>query len=263
MRFQLDYEQRSYVENLGVVQDKLCFYQAPEYSGGLGKGAAYRPPYMQDDSADEGHYEHPQQMRLYASVVTHSVLLARVDYVQYAHPLDEVLLQRLERAGQPIPATVAFLQDDLAIMVVEGLLDQIELLRRQRVTALEQIEHVGKCKALTFEELMVEPKRARAPSQPSQELVWVPVHTVVQLLLQLMKLASVVSTLRSVCMDPTPVHQVQELDILAEPLAELSREASDQIISNTLAVQQEQRSEVPQAPVASSSKAGASSQRGA
>ncbi|KAG6891920.1 hypothetical protein C0995_006542, partial [Termitomyces sp. Mi166 len=46
-------------------------------------------------------------------------------------------------------------------------------------------------------------------------------------------------------------------------MAELSLEASDQIMSDAPAVQQKQRSEVPQAPVASSSKAGASSQGGA
>ncbi|KAG6885620.1 hypothetical protein C0995_009198 [Termitomyces sp. Mi166 len=56
---------------------------------------------------------------------------------------------------------------------------------------------------------------------------------------------------------------LEEPDIPAEPLAELSLEASDQIMSDALAVQQEQRSEAPQAPVASSSKAGASSQGGA
>ncbi|KAG6895078.1 hypothetical protein C0995_013297 [Termitomyces sp. Mi166 len=56
---------------------------------------------------------------------------------------------------------------------------------------------------------------------------------------------------------------LEELNIPAEPLAELLLEASDQIMSDTLAVQQEQRSEVLQAPVASSSKAGASSQGGA
>ncbi|KAG6859734.1 hypothetical protein C0995_004759 [Termitomyces sp. Mi166 len=222
MRFQPDYEQHSYVENLEVVQDEPRFYQAPEYSGGLGEGAAYRPPYMQDDSADEGRYERPQQMRLYASAVTQSVLPLRAEYAQYVHPVDEVLLQCLERAEQPVPATVAFLQDDLAMMVVEGLLDQIELMRRQRVTALEQIECVGKCKAPTFEELMVEPKQARALSQHPQELVW----------------AS------------------------AQPLAELSLEASNQIMSDASAVQQ-QRCEVPQVPVASSSKAEASSQGGA
>ncbi|KAG6886521.1 hypothetical protein C0995_007247 [Termitomyces sp. Mi166 len=139
-------------------------------------------PYMQDDSADEGRYERPQQMRSYASTVTQSVLPLRAEYVQYVHPVNEVLLQHLEWAGQPIPATAAFLQDDLAVMVVEGLLDQIELMRRQRVTTLEQIECIGKRKAPTFKELMVRPKQARAPSQRPQELVWAPAHTVAWLL---------------------------------------------------------------------------------
>ncbi|KAG6858918.1 hypothetical protein C0995_012908 [Termitomyces sp. Mi166 len=154
-------------------------------------------------------------------------------------------------------------RNDLAIMVVEGLLDQIELIKRQRVSALEQIEHIGKRKAPAFKEPMVEPKWARAPSQHPQELAWVPARTVAQLPLQPLKLASEASTLRSVQMDPVPMHRVQEPDILAEPLAELLLEASDQIMSDAPAVQQEQRSEVPQAPVASSSKAGASSQGGA
>ncbi|KAG6869975.1 hypothetical protein C0995_015885 [Termitomyces sp. Mi166 len=202
-------------------------------------------------------------MRLYASVMMQPMLLVWVEYVQYAHPVDEALLQHLERAGQPVPATVAFLQDDLAIMVVEGLLDQIKLMRRQCVSMLEQIECVGKRKAPAFEELMVEPKQARALSQHPQELVWAPAHTVAWLPPQLLKLASGASTSRSIHTGPAPVHRVQELDILAEPLAELLLEASDQIMSDALAVQQEQRSEAPQVPVASSSKAGASSQGGA
>ncbi|KAG6868587.1 hypothetical protein C0995_004121 [Termitomyces sp. Mi166 len=72
----------------------------------------------------------------------------------------------------------AFLQDDLAVMVVEGLLDQIKLMRRQRMTALEQIERVGKCKAPAFEKPIMEPKQARALSQRPQELAWAPAHTV-------------------------------------------------------------------------------------
>ncbi|KAG6895474.1 hypothetical protein C0995_012637 [Termitomyces sp. Mi166 len=127
-------------------------------------------------------------------------------------------------------------------MVVEGLLDQIELMRRQHVSALEQIERVGKRKAPTFEEPMVEPKQTRAPSQRPQKLAWAPAHTIAWLPPQPLKLES---------------------DIPAEPLAELSLEASDQIMSDALAVQQEQRSKAPQASVASSSKAGASSQGGA
>ncbi|KAG6870697.1 hypothetical protein C0995_011319 [Termitomyces sp. Mi166 len=191
------------------------------------------------------------------------MLLAWAEYVQYAHPVDEVLLQRLEWAGQPVPATVAFLQDDLAIMVVEGLLNQIKLMKRQHVSVLEQIECVGKRKAPTFEEPMVEPKRARAPLQRPQELAWAPARTIAQLLPQLLKLASGASTSRSVHMDPAPVHQVQEPDIPAEPIAELLLEASNQIMSDAPAVQQKQRSEAPQAPVVSSSKTGASSQGGA
>ncbi|KAG6881964.1 hypothetical protein C0995_016459 [Termitomyces sp. Mi166 len=137
----------------------------------------------------------------------------------------------------------AFLQDDLAIMVVEGLLDQIKLMRRQHVSALEQIERIGKRKA--------QPKQARAPLQHPQELAWAPACTVVWLPSRPLKVASRASTLRL------------ELDIPAEPLAELSLEASDQIMSDAPAVQQEQRSKAPQAPVASSSKAEASSQGGA
>ncbi|KAG6881529.1 hypothetical protein C0995_001648 [Termitomyces sp. Mi166 len=191
------------------------------------------------------------------------MLPAWAEYAQYAHPVDEVLLQHLEWAGQPVSATAAFLWDDLAIMVVEGLLNQIELMRRQHVSALEQIERIGKCKALTFEEPRVEPKWARALSQHPQELVWAPACTVAWLPLRPLKLVSGAPTLRSVHMEPAPMHRVQELDIPAEPLAELSLEASDQIMSDALAVQQEQRSEAPQAPVVSSSKAGASSQGGA
>ncbi|KAG6859313.1 hypothetical protein C0995_009772, partial [Termitomyces sp. Mi166 len=207
---------------------------------------------------DEGHYEHPQHMRSYASAVTQPMLLAWAEYVQYMHPVDEALLQRLEWAGQPVPAMAAFLWDDLAIMVVEGLLNQIELMRRQHISVLKQIERIGKCKALTFEEPMVEPKWARALLQHPQELVWAPVRTVAWLPLQPLKLVSGAPTLRSVRTDPAPMHRVQEPDILAEPLASI-----DQIMSDALAVQQEQRSEAPQAPVVSSSKAGASSQRGA
>ncbi|KAG6895842.1 hypothetical protein C0992_012140 [Termitomyces sp. T32_za158] len=58
----------------------------------------------------------------------------------------DVLLQRLEAAEQLVPPTVLFLQDDLAIIVMEGLLDQIELMRRQHISALEQIDCAAKRK---------------------------------------------------------------------------------------------------------------------
>ncbi|KAG6858773.1 hypothetical protein C0995_014016 [Termitomyces sp. Mi166 len=154
-------------------------------------------------------------------MVMQPMLPAWVEYAQYVHPVDEVLLQRLEQAGQPVPAMAAFLRDDLAVMVVEGLLNQIELMKRQHVSALEQIEHIGKCKAPMFEEPMVEPKWARALSQCPQELAWAPAHTIARLLLQPLKLASGASTSRSEHMDPASVHQVQEPNIPAEPMAEL------------------------------------------
>ncbi|KAG6879260.1 hypothetical protein C0995_007352, partial [Termitomyces sp. Mi166 len=102
-------------------------------------------------------------------------------------------------------------------MVVKGLLDQIELLRRQHVTMLEQIECIGKRKAPTFEEPMVEPKRARAPSRHPQEWVQASAPTVAWLPPRPMRLASMVSTSRPVLTDPAPTHRV--LDIPAEPLA--------------------------------------------
>ncbi|KAG6870882.1 hypothetical protein C0995_009935 [Termitomyces sp. Mi166 len=67
------------------------------------------------------------------------------------------------------------------------------------------------------------------------------------------------------CTAATVTNEIGEqgVNLEVQPLAESSLKASDQIMSDALAVQQEQRSEVPQAPVASSSKAGASSQGGA
>ncbi|KAG6869371.1 hypothetical protein C0995_003710 [Termitomyces sp. Mi166 len=115
-------------------------------------------------------------------MVTQPLLPAWAEYAQYTHTGDEALLQRLEWAGQPVPATAAFLQDDLAVMVVEGLLDQIKLMRRQCVSALEQIERIGKCKAPAFEEPMMEPKQARAPLQCPQKLAWAPARTIAWLL---------------------------------------------------------------------------------
>ncbi|KAG6859002.1 hypothetical protein C0995_012309, partial [Termitomyces sp. Mi166 len=77
----------------------------------------------------------------------------------------------------------AFLQDSLAIIVLEGLLDQIKMMKRQRVTALEHIERTEKRKAPEYEEPMVEPKQARAPARRPQEFVRAPAPTVVRPLL--------------------------------------------------------------------------------
>ncbi|KAG6877591.1 hypothetical protein C0993_005809 [Termitomyces sp. T159_Od127] len=62
--------------------------------------------------------------------------------------------------GQPVPPTALFLQDNLAVMVMEGLLDQIELMRRQHISALEQIDHAAKCKLSSPEEMVIKLKQA-------------------------------------------------------------------------------------------------------
>ncbi|KAG6880659.1 hypothetical protein C0995_005122, partial [Termitomyces sp. Mi166 len=109
------------------------------------------------------------------------------EHAPYAQPVNKALLQRLEQAGQPVPATAAFLQDSLAIVVLEGLLNQIEMMKRQRVVALEHIERAGKHKAPAYKEPMVEPKWARAPVRRPQKFVRAPAPTAVRPLLPLVQ----------------------------------------------------------------------------
>ncbi|KAG6859522.1 hypothetical protein C0995_007633 [Termitomyces sp. Mi166 len=168
----------------------------------------------------------------------------------------------LEQAGQPVPATAAFLQDSLAVIVLEGLLNQIEMIKRQHIVALEHIECTGKCKAPAYEEPMVEPKQARAPVRRPQEFVQAPVPTAVRPLPPPVQPPSSSATLISVCSDSVLPRSSQEPDIPAvveNPLAELSLEPRDKIMTNAPAMQQEQRVEAPHAPVMSS-QAGPSSQ---
>ncbi|KAG6867261.1 hypothetical protein C0993_005139 [Termitomyces sp. T159_Od127] len=73
----------------------------------------------------------------------------------------KVLLQHLEAAEQPVPPSALFLQDNLAVMVMEGLLNQIELMQKQHVLALEQIDRTTKCKLLSPEETVSKPKQAQ------------------------------------------------------------------------------------------------------
>ncbi|KAG6863172.1 hypothetical protein C0993_012630, partial [Termitomyces sp. T159_Od127] len=124
---------------------------------------------MDVDEEEEVHYErayYPGPSRLqgggqsYARAVAQPLEETHAPQAQMRMGT-EVLLGRLEAAGQPVPATAEFLQDDLAVMVMEGLLDQIKLMRRQRVTALEQINHAAKHKLPVHEGSSVEPKRAK------------------------------------------------------------------------------------------------------
>lgn len=57
--------------------------------------------------------------------------------------------------------TAFFLQDSLAIMVIERLLEQIELMKQQHISLLEQINYTFKCKFSTFEELTIKVKWAK------------------------------------------------------------------------------------------------------
>ncbi|KAH0583219.1 hypothetical protein H2248_011102 [Termitomyces sp. 'cryptogamus'] len=106
---------------------------------------------MDMDEEEEACYEHvyyPGPSRLQGGGQSYTRTVAQLLVETYAPQVQmrmgmEVLLGRLEAAGQPVPTTAEFLQDDLAVMVMEGLLDQIELMRRQRITTLEQID----CKA--------------------------------------------------------------------------------------------------------------------
>ncbi|KAG6885076.1 hypothetical protein C0995_009599 [Termitomyces sp. Mi166 len=149
-------------------------------------------------------------------------------------------------AGQPVPATAAFLQDSLAVIVLEGLLDQIEMMKRQRIVVLEHIECAGKRKAPVYEELMVEPKWARAPA---------PAPTAVQPLPPPVQPLSSLVTSRSVRLNSVLPWSSQELDILAvveNPLSKLLLEPCNKIMTDAPAMQQEQRVEAPHAPVMSS-----------
>ncbi|KAG6847450.1 hypothetical protein H0H93_008040 [Arthromyces matolae] len=71
------------------------------------------------------------------------------------------LLQRLENTGHAIPGDVSFLQNDFAIEFVGELVDDIELLRKQRQSTLTTLSRVEKRKALPADEFTVEPKKLR------------------------------------------------------------------------------------------------------
>ncbi|KAG6874446.1 hypothetical protein C0993_000529 [Termitomyces sp. T159_Od127] len=128
---------------------------------------------MDMDEEEEARYERayypgPSRLQGGGQSYTHAVVQPLVEtYAPQAQMRMgmEVLLGRLEAARQPVPATAEFLQDDLAVMVMEGLLDQIELMRRQRITTLEQIDCAAKRKLPIHERLSVEPKWAK-PQPP-------------------------------------------------------------------------------------------------
>ncbi|KAG6863765.1 hypothetical protein C0993_010413 [Termitomyces sp. T159_Od127] len=141
----------------------------------------------------------------------------------------EVLLGCLEVAGQPVPVTAEFLQDDLAVMVMEGLLDQIELMRRQRVTALEQIDRAAKHKLPVNEGSSVEPKRAKPqPPQPTEVA-----RAVAPMVARLGPMVAL-TTLVLPAWPPAAPAQAAPIEPRAPdaPLAELSLEQQDEEMSD-------------------------------
>ncbi|KAG6875935.1 hypothetical protein C0992_001675 [Termitomyces sp. T32_za158] len=114
------------------------------------------------------HHKHYYQLGLshcqaLAPTYAHTVVpVVRREVAPQAHSKmgTEVLLQHLEAAEQPVPLTALFLQDNFAIMVIEELLNQIELMRRQHVSALKQINCAAKRKLSSLEGVSGEIKRA-------------------------------------------------------------------------------------------------------
>ncbi|KAG6864343.1 hypothetical protein C0993_008993 [Termitomyces sp. T159_Od127] len=192
---------------------------------------------MDVDEEEEACYKrayHPGPSRLQGGGQSYTRAVAQPLEETYAPQAQmrmstEVLLGRLEAAGQPVPATAEFLQDDLAVMVMEGLLDQIKLMRRQRVTMLEQIDHAAKRKLPNHEESSVEPKQAK-PQPPRPMEVARAVAPVVARLGPAVALTTPVLPVRP----PATPAQAAPIESWAPdaPLAELSLEQQDEEMSD-------------------------------
>ncbi|KAG6874947.1 hypothetical protein C0992_005872, partial [Termitomyces sp. T32_za158] len=174
-------------QNLNCIQPQpvgIQQYAAVAYPGHEEPLPYQTPAHSRMDVDEEGRYEHQEEeghhvglSQPQGGVQSYARVVAQPRMEDYAPQAQmnmgtERLLGCLEAAGQPVPATASFLQDNLAVMVMEGLLDQIELMRRQRVTALEQIERAAKRKLTGYEGPSVEPKRARPQPPQPVEAVW-------------------------------------------------------------------------------------------
>ncbi|KAG6882115.1 hypothetical protein C0993_011862 [Termitomyces sp. T159_Od127] len=192
---------------------------------------------MDVDEEEEACYKHayyPGPSRLQGGGQSYAHAVAQPLVETYAPQAQmrmgtEVLLGRLEAAGQPVPTTAEFLQDDLAVMVMEGLLDQIELMRRQRITALEQINRAAKRKLPVHEGSSMELKRAK-PQPPCPMEVARAVAPVVARLGPAVALTTPVLPARP----PAAPAQAAPIESWAPdaPLAELSLEQRDEEMSD-------------------------------
>ncbi|KAG6876870.1 hypothetical protein C0993_012424 [Termitomyces sp. T159_Od127] len=119
-------------------------------------------------------------------------------------PMTKRLLRCLEAAGQPVLAAALFLQDNLAFVVIEELPNQIKLMKKQCVSALEQINCTSKHKVGGYKEPIIKVKRAQVQ----------PLHTVFKLTRTEASVAEQPACLESVAVRPPPV---QQLVVVLEP----------------------------------------------
>ncbi|KAG6848235.1 hypothetical protein H0H93_002057, partial [Arthromyces matolae] len=97
-----------------------------------------------------------QHMEVVARGASRTVVPSRVD----DHALAE-LMQRLENIGRQAPEDASFMHHEVAIEFIGGLVDDIELLRRQRQRTLGTLSRVEKRRAVSPEEVASEPKKPR------------------------------------------------------------------------------------------------------
>ncbi|KAG6894975.1 hypothetical protein C0992_003707 [Termitomyces sp. T32_za158] len=147
----------------------------------------------------------------------------------------EALLQWLEAAKQLVPPTASFLQDDFAVMVMEGLLNQIELMRRQHIAMLEQIECTAKRKLSPQEGvsgklrwLKLFPSRSElvAPSGASSSVPMLAQPTTMSTLTAAIR--PVLPTIALVLSATSGVVAAEPLQVPAAPMMELSLDQQDE-----------------------------------
>ncbi|KAG6823675.1 hypothetical protein H0H93_003251, partial [Arthromyces matolae] len=79
------------------------------------------------------------------------------------------LMQRLENIGRQAPEDASFLNHEVAIEFVSGLVDDIELLRRQRQRTLGTLSRVEKRRAVSPDDSASEPKKPRHGEEVRKE----------------------------------------------------------------------------------------------
>ncbi|KAG6815801.1 hypothetical protein H0H93_008973, partial [Arthromyces matolae] len=113
----------------------------------------------------------PQQQPMASSshqVVSRGISRAAVSSIVEDQALAE-LMQRLENIGRQAPEDASFLHHEVAIEFVSGLVDDIELLRRQRQRTLGTLSRVEKRRAVSPDDSASEPKKPRHGEEVRKE----------------------------------------------------------------------------------------------